>query len=153
MKKLIWPAFLLLIFFLSVGLIAYGWWISQIERGNRLLRQGDLQEAANIFRSAEAPFLKAPWLTRVLKDDYQRLALNQVAILYARGNSDGAMEKLGQATATAPFLAETGEYSFWTGNILLRRAVQSKNAEASLNALKTALTEYQKGLVAQPDEW
>ena len=153
LNKFIRLALLLLIFVLSAGLISYAWWIFQIESGNRALRKGNTQTAAEIFAAAEIPFMAFPWLTRLLKDDYQRLVFDQVGTLYAQGHSDEAMEKLEQATGAAPFLVESGEYSFWTGNLLLRRAVQSKNPEASMEALKSALAEYQKGLAAEPEDW
>ncbi len=153
MKKFIWPAFLVLIFVLSVGLITYGWWIFQVERGHQALRRGDTKTAAEIFSSAEAPFERFPWLTRLVREDYQRLVFNQVGILYAKGSNDEVMEKLQEEAGSAPFLAESGEFSFWIGNALVRQAVQSKNPEASVNALKAALAEYQKGLAAEPDDW
>jgi HKD family nuclease len=49
--------------------------------------------------------------------------------------------------------AESGDYAFWMGNLLFRQATESKNPETSLNALKAALSEYQKGLAAKPEDW
>jgi len=153
LKKFISPAFLVLIFLLSAGLISYAWWLFQIERGNRALRRGESLTAAEIYQSAEAFLGGVPWLAHFFKSDYQKLIFNQVGILYALGRDDEVMDKLDQGTRRAPFLAESGEYSFWTGNVLLRRAIQSKDPEESLEALKGALSEYQKGLAAEPDDW
>ena len=63
------------------------------------------------------------------------------------------MEKLEQSPAHLPELAESSDYAFWMGNLLFRQATESKNPEASLTALKGALSEYQKGLAAKPDDW
>jgi tetratricopeptide (TPR) repeat protein len=153
LKKLFRPVFLVLIFFLSAGLISYTWWLFQIERGNRALRRGESLSAAEIYQSAEAFLGRVPWLATLFRSDYQKLIFNQVGILYALGRDDEVMDKLDQGTGRAPFLAESGEYSFWTGNVLLRRAVQAKDPEDSLEALKGALSEYQKGLAAEPDDW
>jgi len=153
LRKFIWPAFLILIFLLSTGLISYTWWLFQIERGNRALRRGEGRTATEIYQSAEAFLGRVPWLAHLFRSDYQKLIFNQVGILYALGRDDEVMDKLDQATGRAPFLAESGEYSFWTGNVLVRRAIQSKDPEESLEALKGALSEYQKGLAAEPDDW
>ncbi|MBI4488217.1 MAG: hypothetical protein HY694_03970 [Deltaproteobacteria bacterium] len=153
MKKFIWPFILLLILVLSAGLISYAWWLFQIEKGHRTFRRGDNQTASEIYQAAEAPFRTVPWLAQLLRDDYQRLAFSQVGLLYAEGRNDEVIEKLQEEVVRAPFLLESGEYSFWLGNALLRRAVQSKDPEASMDALKAAGAEYQKGLVAQPEDW
>ncbi|MGH7771524.1 MAG: hypothetical protein ACREQA_04750 [Candidatus Binatia bacterium] len=136
-----------------MGLVTYGWWIFQVERGHQALRKGDNTAAAEIFASAESLMHRFPWLTRLLKEDYQKLVFTQVGILYAQGGTNEVMEKLQEEAGRAPFLAESGEFSFWSGNALVRHAVQSKNPEASMNALKAALAEYQKGLAAEPDDW
>lgn len=153
LKKWIWLVFLVLIFVLSAGLISYAWWLFQIEKGHRALRRGDYQTASEIYQAAEGPFRRFPWLAQLLRDDYQRSVFSQVGVLYAEGRNDEAIEKLQEEAVRAPSLLESGEYSFWTGNVLVRQAVLSKNPEVMVNALKAALEEYQKGLVAQPDDW
>ena len=115
--------------------------------------EGNARRAAEIYQAAEAPFLKVPWLTRVLRNDYQRLVFNQVAIFYAEGKDEEVIERLEEEAARAPFLGETGEYAFWNGNVLLRQAARSKKPEVMLKNLKDALTIYRKGLEAQPDDW
>jgi hypothetical protein len=39
------------------------------------------------------------------------------------------------------------------GNLLFRQALESKDPETVTNALKSAMSEYQRGLAAQPDDW
>ena len=39
------------------------------------------------------------------------------------------------------------------GNVLFRQAIESKDGETATNSLKAALSEYQRGLAQQPDDW
>jgi tetratricopeptide (TPR) repeat protein len=116
-------------------------------------QQGDSSVALESYRRAEMPFQSVPWLARLFKEEYTHVNLNQVAILYQQKQNQEAVEKLEQLPAYLPELAESGDYAFWMGNLLFRQATESKNQEASLNALKGALSEYQKGLAAKPDDW
>ena len=152
-KKLIWPVLLALVLVLSAGSMTYAWWLYQIERGNRASRKGEHLAAAEIYHTAEALFRRLPWLALLLRDDYQRLTFNQVCLLYINGQDEEILEKLEEGLRHAPFLAESAEYSFWLGNVFLRRAVQTRDPEEKLKALQAALEEYEKGLVAQPEDW
>jgi tetratricopeptide (TPR) repeat protein len=152
-KRIFWPVFLALIFVLSVGSLAYAWWLFQIARGNQASRAGDLEAAAEIYQGAEAPFRRLPWVAHLLRDDFQRLTFNQIRLLYAQGQNDEVMDKLEEGVRRAPLVADSPEYSFWLGNVLLRRAIQSKNPEEKLKALNAALEEYEKGLAAEPEDW
>jgi hypothetical protein len=153
MKRLFTPLFYFVIFIVSVGLIGYGWLILQTQAAQTAHQQGDIQGATQIYGRAEKVFYFIPWLSRILPEEYKEVSLRQVAILYEQNRSDEAFEKLEQISITAPSLTESGEYSFWTGNLLLRRALQTKDPETSVNAAKAALSDYQKGLAAQPDDW
>lgn len=152
-KRTLWGVSLAVIFTLSVGSLAYAWWLLQIDRGNRASRKGDLETAAAIYQGAEAPFRRLPWLALLLRDDYRRLTFNQIRLLYERGQTDDVTDKLEEGARRAPFLADSSEYSFWLGNLLLRRAIQSRNPEEKLKALNAALEEYEKGLALQPEDW
>lgn len=152
-KKFFWPVLTALIFVLSAGSLGYAWWLIQIERGNQASRKGDLDAAAEHYQAAEAPLRRLPWLAYILRDDYQALIFNQVRLLYSAGQNDEVMDKLEEGVRSVPLLAESPQYSFWLGNVLLRRAVLSKNPEEKLKALKGALEEYEKGLAAEPDDW
>jgi tetratricopeptide (TPR) repeat protein len=152
-KRVLWPVLLAAILFLSMGSLAYGWWLFQIERGNRASREGDAQSAARYYQEAEAPFRRLPWLAHLVRDDYERLTFNQIRLLYLRGQNEEVVDKLEEGLRRAPFLAETPDYSFWLGNVLLRRAVQTKNPEDKLKALNAALEEFEKGLAARADDW
>jgi hypothetical protein len=153
MKKLHTPVCYLLVFVVSAGLIGYSWLMLQTERAQKAQREGDRDLAARIYARAERPFQLVPWLPTILREAYKSVALSQVEILYAENRTDDAFEKLEQISATLPSLTESGEYSFWAGNLLFRRALQTKDPETSFNAAKGALSEYQKGLAAEPNDW
>jgi tetratricopeptide (TPR) repeat protein len=151
-KYLVTAGYLLLLL-LSLGLLGYGWMMRQVESAQNAFHQGDIAGALELYRRAEAPFQNLPWLAKLFKEEYTQVGLNQVAILYSQKQNQEALEKLEQLPTHLAALAESGDYSFWMGNLLFRQATESKNPEASLNALKAALSEYQKGLAAQPDDW
>lgn len=153
MKKFFWLTLLFLLFILSGGLVGYAYWLYQVEKGDEALRGGDADRAIEIYQETEALFARVPWLAYLLRDDYQKLTFNQVRVFYLRGQSDEAIEKLEEGSLRAPFLAETGEYFFWAGNILVRKALQTQDRAESLDLLKEALEIYQKGLVLRPGDW
>ncbi len=152
-KKLAWPTLTVLVFFVSAGLLYYTWWLFQIERGNRALRKGDTRRAIERYEAAEAPFRKFPLLARILRADYKKLIFNKINVLYTDGQSDEAIENLEKEAEHTPFLEGAGEYSFWTGNVLLRRAIESEDPKVILKNLNAALSAYRRGLETQPDDW
>ena len=152
-RKYLIAAGYLLFLLLSLGLLSYGWMIWQFEAAQNAFQQGDSAAALESYRRAEMPFQKFPGMARLFKEEYAQVNFNQIAILYQQKQNQEAVEKLEQLPAYLPDLAESGDYSFWMGNLLFRQAIESKNPEASLNALKGALSEYQKGLAAKPDDW
>jgi len=152
-RKYLIAAGYLLFLLLSLGLLGYGWMARQFEAAQNAFQQGESAAALESYRRAELPFQKLPWLAKLFKEEYTQVNLNQVAILYNQKQNQEAVEKLEQLPAYLPESAESGDYAFWMGNLLFRQATESKNPEASLNALKGALSEYQKGLAAKPDDW
>lgn len=152
-RKWVWAAFLFVVFFVSTALLAYASLLLQLERGNRALRSGEIERAEAIYEAAEAPFHKIPWLAQLLKSDFKKLIFNQLGLFYAGDRDEELIEKLEQGVALAPFLIQAGEYYFWSGNLLLRRAARSRNPETMLKALKDAREAYRKGLEIEPDDW
>lgn len=151
-KYLVATGYLLLLL-LSLGLLAYGWMMRQFSSAQVAFRQGDTQRALERYGRAENPFTKLPGLAALFREEYKQANLNQVSILYGQNQNQEALAKLEQLPVYAPALAESSDYAFWMGNLLFRQAVESKNPEASMTALKAALSEYQKGLAAEPDDW
>jgi tetratricopeptide (TPR) repeat protein len=152
-RKYVLTAGYLLLFLFSLGLLGYGWVMRQFEVAQVAFHHGDGGAALEAYRKAELPFEKVPYLANVFKQEYAQLSFNQVTVLYNQKSNQEALEKLEQLPAQLPTLAESADYSYWMGNLLFRQATESKDPEAALNALKSALSEYQKGLAAKPDDW
>lgn len=139
----------ILLLFLAVA--AYGLWLLQLERGARAAARGDLETAARIYNTAER---SVPWfVARVFPDHYARPIFAQVALLYNTGKTDDAAGKLERGAVIVPSLAERPEYGFWSGNVLLRRAVENLDPEVSAKHLFAAGAQYRKALEASPDDW
>lgn len=153
MKKFLWAVFLMLVLVCSAGLIGYSWLVYQISRGVAAARHGELETAANIFELAETPFRTVPWLSRILKYDYEKLTFDQVNVLFAQGEPEVIFDKFEEAVRSSPTIKDQGDFSFWMGNLLFHRAVASKDGEEALGYLKSALAEYQRGLAVAPEDW
>ena len=153
LKRTFWPSILVLLFVLSLGLIGYAAWLFQIDKGNRAYRGGELARASELYAKAARPVAAFPWLSYALANDFENLLFNQVAVHYRMGQIAEAAEKLQQGAEQAPFVTQSGEYSFWLGNLLFRNAVASKNPQDFLKHLKAALDEYERGLRAAPEHW
>jgi tetratricopeptide (TPR) repeat protein len=153
MKKFFWAVFLILVFLCSAGLIGYSWLVFQISRGVAAARHGELETASNILELAETPFRAVPWLSQILKGDYERLTFDQVNVLFAQGEPEVIFDKFEEAVRSSPTIKDQGDFSFWMGNLLFRRAVASQDGEEALGYLKSALAEYQRGLAVAPEDW
>jgi tetratricopeptide (TPR) repeat protein len=153
MKKFLWPLALTLVFLSSAGLIGYSWLIFQMARGVAAARQGELETAAAIFDLAETPFREVPWLSRILKADYQKLTFDHANVLFVQEDPEVILEKFEKAVRNSPMIKDQGEFAFWMGNLLIRRAVASQDGEEAVRYLKSALAEYQRGLAVAPEDW
>jgi len=153
MRKFFWAFFLILVFLCSAGLIGYSWLVFQISRGVAAARHGELETASNIFERAEAPFRTIPWLSQILKSDYEKLTFDQVNVIFAQGEPEVIFDKFEEAVRSSPAIKDQGDFSFWMGNLLFRRAVASRDGEEALGYLKSALAEYQRGLAVAPQDW
>ena len=153
MKNIFWPIFLTIILLSSAALIGYSWLVLQMSRGVAAARQGELERAATILELAETPFRTVPWLSQVLKDDYEKLIFDQVNVLFAQGQQEVIAGKFEEAVKNSPTIKDRGDFAFWTGSLLFRRAVASQDGEEALGYLKSALAEYQRGLAAAPEDW
>jgi hypothetical protein len=153
MKKFFWAAFLVLVFLCSAGLIGYSWMMHQMSRGVAAARHGELETAAEMFELAERPFRAVPWLSRILKGDYERLTFDQVNVLFAAGEPEAIFDRFEVAVRSSPTIKDQGEFSFWMGNVLFSRAATTQDGEEAVGYLKSALAEYQRGLAVAPEDW
>src|SRR5437868_3391147 len=53
----------------------------------------------------------------------------------------------------APTLGERAEFGFWSGNVLIRRALDNEDPEIIMKHLYAAGDHYRKALAAAPDDW
>jgi hypothetical protein len=143
----------LLVFLISAGLIGYGWLARELDLAQQASRRGDLAAAIDNYTRAERPLHQIPWLAQILPEEHKQASLNQVAILYHQQKNADALAKLEEIPAYAPALVESADYLFWMGNVLFRQALEVKDPETSVKTLRSAMSEYQRGLAAQPDDW
>jgi tetratricopeptide (TPR) repeat protein len=153
MRKFILRVSYFLIFIVSTGSLAYGWLLWQMDKAQEAWTNGDAPGAVEMYARLESFFHKVPWLPRLLEEEYKNVSFGQISILYSQGQDDEALKRLEQLPTYAPSLAESGEYSFWMGNLLFRQAARTEDPETSVGALKAALSEYQRGLAAHSDDW
>src|SRR5262245_35367880 len=132
MKKLLWSGFLILVFLCSAGLIGYSWLVFQMSRGVAAARHGELEKAVGHFDLAETPFRTVPWVALILEDDYNKLIFDQVNVLFNHGESEAIFDKFEEAVRNSPAIKDQGNFAFWTGNLLFRRAVASQDGEEAL---------------------
>jgi tetratricopeptide (TPR) repeat protein len=153
MRKFFWAFFLILVFLCSAGLIGYSWLVFQMSRGVAAARHGELETASNIFELAQTPFRRVPWLSQILKSDYEKLTFDQVNVLFVQGEPELIFDKFEEAVRSSPAIKDQGDFSFWMGNLLFQRAVASRDGEEAVGYLKSALAEYQRGLAVAPQDW
>jgi tetratricopeptide (TPR) repeat protein len=132
-----------IVFLISAGLVGYGWLTRELDRAHQAFSRGDLNGAMETYA----------WLPQILPDEHKQASLNQVAILYRQQKNSEALAKLQEIPAYAPELVESADYLFWMGNVLFRQASESKDPETAAKTLRSAMSEYQRGLAAQPDDW
>lgn len=136
---------------ISLLCLGYGLWLLQLERGARAQAQGEFDRAIAFYTAAEWPF--PPFMARFLPDHYSRAVFPKIAVLYNRGKTSDVVVELERVTARAPSLAERPEFAFWSGNVLLRRALEATESENIIKHLYAAGAHYRKALEAAPEDW
>jgi hypothetical protein len=151
-KQVNWTVWMLVLL-ISLTLFTYAWLNFELDRAKTAFDQGDLERALTTYARIEQPFQSLPWLAHVFVDEHKQASLNQVAILYSQRKNADALSKLEELPAYAPGLVDSADYGFWMGNVLFRQALESKDSETVANSLKSAMSEYQRGLAMEPDDW
>ena len=136
---------------LSLLLLGYGFWQLQLERGARAATHGELDAATALYGAAEWPFPSI--FARAFPDHYSRVVFPKIAVLYNRGKTGDVAVELERVSTRAPSLAERPEFAFWSGNVLLRRALEATDSEIIIKHLYAAAANFRKALEAAPDDW
>lgn len=139
----------------SLPLLYYGLWIRQFHQANEAFQRGDYQQAKGYHHDAEVMLDRFQFLKHLpkLKEDYQRLVLNQVKILYAEGRYDEVLKNLEESLKKAKYLDFSSEFHFWAGNALFRQAIFKQEEKKVLEGMQLAMGEYQRGLELAPEDW
>lgn len=135
----------------SLLFIGYGIWLLQLERGARATAHGDLEGATAIYNAAEWPFPSV--LAQVFPDHYGRAVFPKIALLYNRGKVGDAATELERISTRSPALTTRPEFSFWSGNVFMRRALEATDLEIIIKHLYAASAHFRKALEAAPGDW
>lgn len=136
---------------ISLLCLGYGLWLLQLERGARAQAHGEFDRATALYAAAEWPF--PPFMAQLFPDHYSRAVFPKIAVLYNRGKTGDVVVELERVTARAPSLAERPEFAFWSGNVLLRRALEATESDIIIKHLYAAGAHYRKALEAAPSDW
>jgi tetratricopeptide (TPR) repeat protein len=155
MRKMSYVRFMgyVLVFLIAAALVSYAWLTRELDLAQQASSRGDLASAMEGYARAERPLQQVPWLAQLLSEEHKQATLNQVAILYRQQKNEDALAKLEEIPTYAPALAESADYLFWMGNVLFRQAAETKDPETSVKTLRSAMSEYQRGLGARPEDW
>ena len=141
------PALLLTLALLAGGAaVAYARWARPLADAERALAAGDTRAALDSYAAAERRFSRFAILRTLFPAGYATAVYNQLALLYREGKYDAVLEKASTAPASAA-------PHFWTGSVLLSRALADKNPESRLLGLSRAEDELKQALQAAPDNW
>ena len=126
--------------------VAYARWARPLVEADRAFRAGQTQAALDGYGAAERRFGRFAILRSLFADEYASAVYNQLALLYHAGKYDDVLEKASSAPpAAAPH--------FWSGLVLLNRAMADKTPESRLLGLSRAEDELKQALQAAPDDW
>jgi len=152
-EEIFLAVFLILVFLCSAGLIGYSWLVFQISRGLPQLVTASLRRRPGFFELAETPFRTVPLLSRILKDDYEKLTFAQVNVLLPRAAGGDLWTGLKRRSEVLPRSKTRG--TFPSGWAIFSFAAQwrARTVRKALGYLKSALAEYQRGLAVAPEDW
>jgi hypothetical protein len=141
------PAFVFVLALLAgCAAVTYARWAKPLVDADRALVAGERRAALDGYAAVERRIGRFRILQHLFAADYSRSVYNQLALLYHAGDYDAVFEK----AATAPPGAAP---HFWSGTVLLTRALSEKNPGARFAALSRAEDELKRALQASPDDW
>lgn len=107
----------------AVGLV-YSSILGEMGRAEQAYRQGDTEEALNLYTAVEGRLRSWGALRVIPSRDRQNLILNQARLQYALGQYDEALEKLEHENEVVG-LTEDGRFFLLRGNIAFRKSVEN----------------------------
>jgi tetratricopeptide (TPR) repeat protein len=128
------------------GAVAYARWTKPLLDAERALAAGQREAALDAYAAAERRLGRFRLVQYAFAAQYSSSVYNQLALLYDAGKYDAVLEK---ATTAPPGAAP----HFWSGVVLLARAVAEKNPDARLVGLSRAEDALRQALQASPDDW
>jgi tetratricopeptide (TPR) repeat protein len=141
------PALLLVLAFVAgCAAVGYAVWAKPLLDADRALAAGQRDAALEQYAAAEKRFGRFRLVQYVFAREHAASIYNQLAILYSAGNYEAVLEKAGMApAASAPH--------FWSGLVLLSRAIPETDPDTQLAGLSRAEEELKQALQATPDDW
>ncbi len=130
----------------GAALVAYGRWSIPMAAAADAAAHRDAALALSAYERMDARIRRWPALGRVLAGDSERVAYNQLALLYRTGQYDTLIEKAeGAPDAAAP--------RFWAGCALFAKSRGEATSEGRLIWLSRAEDEFKRALESAPDDW
>lgn len=138
----------LLVLALIAGLaaLACARWAKPLLDADRARAAGQWQAALDGYAAAERRFGRFRLVQYVFAAEHAASVYNQLALLFHGGNYDAVLEKAAAAPAAAA-------PHFWSGLVLLKRALAEENPSAQLVGFSRAEDELKQALQAAPGDW
>jgi len=140
-------------YFLSVlaliggaALLAYGQWSKPLLEAERAIQARDSEGALRAYSVSVARFRERPPMQQLLREDYARVAENQLAILYRTGQYETVIDTAGSAPVDAA-------PHFWVGCAMFAKSLQEEGADGQLQWLTRAEDEFKLALASEPGDW
>ena len=127
-------------------LLAYGQWSKPSIDAERAIEARDSEGALRAYGVSVARFHEREPMQQLLRNDYARVAHNQLALLYRAGQYDTVIDAAGSAPPDA-------SPHFWVGCAMFAKSLQEKGAEGQLDWLTRAEDEFKLALGAEPEDW
>lgn len=137
---------MVLLLLAGAALLAYARWTAPVADGDRALAAGQWDQALAAYREAEARFDRLPAARQFLPAEYNRVAANQLWILYHLGRLDDVL-------ASAERAPEGAAPHFWAGIAFFSKARSETKPEAQLGWLSRSEEELRRAVEAAPSDW
>lgn len=143
--SLVLPPVLILVL---LGCVLYGGWLNHLARGEEAFDEGRYGVAREHFQRAWSGWEQSLLPGFVVDENRVRAALNLVQVDYRLGEYQRGLEFLRQEGS----LPEQAAYHFWTGNLLVSKALEDMD-QTLLETLARSRESYLQALQRDPEYW